>query len=52
MKQVDFPNFTPQEQQEYEASKMAYPHLAPSSDERVVSLIAVDSFIGMAVIIF
>ena len=24
MKQVDFPNFTPQEQREYEASKMAY----------------------------
>ena len=32
MKQVDFPNFTPQEQREYEASKMAYRDIKNSID--------------------
>lgn len=32
MKQVDFPNFTPQEQREYEASKMAYCDIKNSID--------------------
>lgn len=32
MKQVDFPNFTPQEQREYEASKMAYRDMKNSID--------------------
>ena len=32
MKQVDFPNFTPQEQREYEASKMAYRDIKTSID--------------------
>ena len=32
MKQVDFSNFTPQEQREYEASKMAYRDIKNSID--------------------
>ena len=32
MKQVDFPNFTPQEQREYEASKIAYRDIKNSID--------------------
>ena len=32
MKQVDFPNFIPQEQREYEASKMAYRDIKNSID--------------------
>ena len=32
MKQVDFPDFTPQEQREYEASKMAYRDIKNSID--------------------
>ena len=32
MKQVDFPNFTPHEQRDYEASKMAYRDIKHSID--------------------